>query len=81
MDEKEKQRRDSLKHIQACDQAGALMVHIALVISSYFKALIENGLTREEALLLTTSYQNILLSNSLNQKIIPPNDDFKNEEY
>ncbi len=81
MDEKEKQRRDSLKHIQACDQAGALMVNIALVMSSYFKALIENGLTREEALTLTNSYQNIFLSNSLNQKFIPPNDDFKNEEY
>jgi|APGre2960657505_1045072.scaffolds.fasta_scaffold101456_2 hypothetical protein len=81
MDEKEKQRRDSLKHIQACDQAGALMVNIALVMSSYFKALIENGLTREEALMLTNSYQNIFLSNSLNQKFIPPNDDFKNEEY
>ena len=81
MDEKEKQRRDSLKHIQACDQAGALMVNIALVMSSYFKALIENGLTREEALILTNSYQNIFLSNSLNQKFIPPTDDFKNEEY
>jgi hypothetical protein len=81
MDEKEKQRRDSLKHIQACDQAGALMVNIALVMSSYFKALIENGLTREEALMLTNSYQNIFLSNSLNQKFIPPTDDFKNEEY
>ena len=81
MDEKEKQRRDSLKHIQACDQAGALMVNIALVMSSYFKALVENGLTREEALILTNSYQNIFLSNSLNQKFIPPTDDFKNEEY
>jgi hypothetical protein len=81
MDEKEKQRRDSLKHIQACDQAGALMVQIALVMSSYFKALVENGLTREEALMLTNSYQNIFLSNSLNQKFIPPTDDFKNEEY
>jgi hypothetical protein len=50
-------------------------------MSSYFKALIENGLTREEALMLTNSYQNIFLSNSLNQKFIPPNDDFKNEEY
>jgi len=81
MDEKEKQRRDSLRHIQACDQAGALMVQIALVMSSYFKALLENGLTREEALTLTNSYQNIFLSHSLNQKFIPPNDDFKNEEY
>jgi hypothetical protein len=81
MDEKEKQRRDSLRHIQAFDQAGAFMVQIALIMSSYFKALLENGLTREEALKLTNSYQNIFLSNSLNQKFIPPNDDFKNEEY
>jgi len=31
--------------------------------------------------MLTNSYQNIFLSNSLNQKFIPPTDDFKNEEY
>lgn len=76
MDEKEKQRRDSLTHIQACDQAGAAMVNIAIVMSSYFKALIENGLTREEALTLTNSYQNIFISNSFNQKFIPPTDVF-----
>lgn len=80
--DKNKDRDDSLRHLQACDQAGALMSHIAIVISSYFKALIENGLGREEALVLTTAYQNLLISTSLTK--FPPEadrDDLKNEDY
>lgn len=85
----EKNKNDSLRHLQACDQAGALMGHIAIVISSYFKALVENGLSREEALLLTNSYQNIFITNSFNNsKQMPQNppedEDFgnlKNEDY
>jgi len=66
MEDKDKNRKDSLRHLQACDQAGALMSNIAIVISSYFKALMENGLNREEALVLTTAYQNFLIASSLN---------------
>lgn len=80
MEEKDKNRKESLRHLQACDQAGALMSNIAIVISSYFKALIENGLGREEALVLTTAYQNFLISASLNP---PPakDDDLKNNDF
>ena len=87
MEENDKFKKDSLRHLQACDQAGALMSHIAIVISLYFKALLENGLSREEALYLTNSYQNILISNSINNVKPPPKqdeDDFgnpKNEDY
>lgn len=80
--DKNKDRDDSLRHLQACDQAGALMSHVAIVISSYYKALIENGLGREEALVLTTAYQNLLISASLNK--FPPEtdqDNLKNEDY
>lgn len=89
MEEKDKFKKDSLRHLQACDQAGALMSHIAIVISLYFKALLENGLSREEALFLTNSYQNILIGNSLNGIKQPPSnpsdengfEDPKNEDY
>lgn len=82
MEEKDKNRKESLRHLQACDQAGALMSNIAIVISSYFKALIENGLCREEALILTTAYQNFLISTSLNTPPAPPKeDDLKTDDF
>jgi hypothetical protein len=77
--DKNKEKKDALRHLQACDQAGALMGHVAIVISSYFKALIANGLSKDEAIILTTAYQNLIISTGINN--LPKDDDLKNEDY
>lgn len=54
---------DEKKHLRflaACEQAGAGMRNVASVVSSYFLALVEAGLTRTEAIQLTVEYQNYL---------------------
>lgn len=65
---------DDKKHLRflaACEQAGAGMRSVATVVSSYFLALVEAGLAREEALQLTVQYQNYLFELS---KILPLKD-------
>lgn len=54
------ENKKHLKFLAACEQAGAGMRSVATVVSSYLLALVESGLTREEATRLTLEYQNFI---------------------
>ncbi len=58
-----------LRFLSACEQAGAGMRSVATVVSSYFLALVEAGLNREEAIQLTIEFQKYLFDLSKN---LPP---------
>ncbi len=52
------------KDIHNLDQYLAGLVQLAGVIARYHKALVDEGLTREEATILAVSYQDALIDNS-----------------
>lgn len=54
------EEKKHLRFLSACEQAGAGIRSVAVIVASYFSALVESGLTREEAVKLTTEYQSFL---------------------
>lgn len=53
----QKAREDLAAAQAAMDQLGAVSKDIAQLIAGYFKVLIDSGMERSEALLLTQNYQ------------------------
>lgn len=54
--------KNYIKLIQGFEQASAMMKPFANFIGIYFKNLLENGFTRQEALSLVESYQIMLFN-------------------
>lgn len=70
---------DYLKKFSAMEQAATGMRPVATLMSTYFNALIENGMTRPEALVLTKAYQKIFINFSI-QKNLQEEDDEEGEK-
>jgi hypothetical protein len=58
------EEKKSLRFLAACEQASAGIRSVAVIVASYFNALVESGLTREEAVSLTAEYQKFLFNQS-----------------
>ena len=69
---------DYYRKFSSMEQAATGMRPVATLMSTYFNALIENGLTRPEALKLTESYQNLFLRASF-KKMFKESDDESDE--
>jgi hypothetical protein len=61
---------DYFKRLSAMEQAAAAMRPVAGIITGYFNALVDNGLSREEALSLTKDYQNLFWTMSFQNQLI-----------
>jgi integrase len=56
------EQKKHIRFIAACEQASATMRNVAMLVSAYFTALVESGLSRDEALSLAKSYQDFIFS-------------------
>lgn len=65
-----KNNDDYFKRLSAMEQAAAAMRPIAGIIGSYFNALVENGLSRDEALILTKEYQALFFGISIQNQML-----------
>ena len=65
-----KNNDDYFKRLSAMEQAAAAMRPVAGIISGYFHALVEGGLARDEAMILTKDYQSLFLGISLQNQLI-----------
>lgn len=61
---------DYFRRLSAMEQAAAAMRPVAGIITGYFNALVENGLTREEAMTLTKDYQGFFWNMSIQNQVI-----------
>jgi hypothetical protein len=66
--------KNTAKMIHTFEQAGSMMGQFAYLIGQYFDKLTNEGFTREEALVLCRSYQNIILKSAFaNSGKVPKN--------
>lgn len=61
---------DYFKRLSAMEQASAAMRPVAGIITGYFNALIENGLSRDEAMILTKDYQTLFWTMSFQNQVL-----------
>lgn len=66
---------DYLRKFSAMEQAATGMRPVATLMTTYFNALIENGMTRPEALDLTKAYQKIFIRFSMDKNFRDKDDD------
>lgn len=57
---------DRMKFTQQLDQQTSGLIDFAVTLSTYLKALMENGFTRREAMDLVSSYQQEIFRASMN---------------
>lgn len=60
------------KMIAAFEQAGSMMGQFAYLLGAYHKELVQNGLTRKEALTLCVAYQNGIMKGAFAGTTPPP---------
>ena len=73
--------KNYIKIIQGFEQAGAMMGPFANFIAIYFKNLVENGFTRQEALTLVENYQIMVFNKAFDiTEEEQNNDDFNDLE-
>ena len=66
---------DYMRKFSAMEQAATAMRPVATLMTTYFNALIDNGLTRPEALILTKAYQKIFINYSMRNNPQDKDDD------
>jgi len=73
--------KNYIKLIQEFEQASSMMKPFANFIGSYFKNLIENGFSRQEALSLVESYQVMIFDRAFVHIDQIDNNDFDHDDY